>query len=165
MASDFHLEMSGLGFFKKCAETSNMLEVLLANFAQLWDPPRWIRHPKLPLLRPQKHQNPSNGSKVVPIWRIWRQIKNIVQIGKILKIGITFEPFDGFWCFWGLSRSNLGCWIYLWGSQSCATFGSIISSILLVSAQFLKYWSEETFSRPYFHEIFVRIVSVACITW
>ena len=63
----------GAGYFKNCPETDFVLKVILANVLQLWDPHRWIRHPKLPLFRPQKHQNPSTGSKV-------RSILTILQI-------------------------------------------------------------------------------------
>ena len=51
----------GAGYFKNCTETHFVLKEILVNILQLWDPNRWIWHPKLPLVRPQKHQNPSTG--------------------------------------------------------------------------------------------------------
>ena len=156
--------VSSLQYFKNCAETSDMLEMILANVAQLWDPHRWIQHPKLPLLRPQKHQNPSNGSKVIPILRIFPIWTIFLICLQILQIGTTFEPFDGFWCFWGLSRGNLGCRIHLGGSQSCAKFASNTSSILLVSAHFLKNPSPDISKWKSEAIFFLRRSNVTCFT-
>ena len=164
LASVFHLMMSWLRFFKNCAETSCVLEVTLANILHLWDPLKSIWHLKLPLNRPLNHQNPSNGSKVMSVWRIFREIRKNIQIGKILIIGVTFEPFDGFWCFWGPTRGNLRCQIHLRGSQSCWTFASATSNTQLVSAQFLKNPSHDIIKWKTEARFFLRRLNVTCIT-
>ena len=66
------------------------------------------------------------------------KLKLFFKIEKILKNGITFEPFVGFWCFWGQTRGNLGCRIQWRGSQCCRTLTSTTSSIQLFSVHFSK---------------------------
>ena len=71
-------------------------------------PQKWTQHPKIPLFRPQEHQNPLSKSKVT----------FLVIFGQFLRFHVKIEPFIGFWCSWGLNRGILGCWVHFWGQSA-----------------------------------------------
>ena len=88
-------------------------------------PPKMNSAPlKTPSWTPEASKS-INQFKSYAYIKIWEQHKNFGIFGvKFLAIlvlsiyfweAVTFEPLNGFWCFWCLTGGFQGCWIQFWG--------------------------------------------------